>query len=86
MTNKIPIRHSAKVNKSLGIENQINEQLKKKRSESLSFSFFRLDIEHELFNCGGLIDGWFIDFLIHLKEVSKLTWVEFWTAPNSMYT
>ncbi|MDU0814639.1 MULTISPECIES: hypothetical protein [Bacillus amyloliquefaciens group] len=58
------------------------ELLKKKHEECLTFSFIYFNRTHELFNCGRVSDGWFLELFDSLKSISDLTKTQFLYDPK----
>ncbi len=51
--------------------------LEKKHEECMTFSFIYFNRTHELFNCGRVSDGWFLNLFDCLKTISDLTKQQF---------
>jgi hypothetical protein len=71
-----PQKNFSIVGKPIPILHEDIENLRKRRSEKLLFSFRFVDRNHEAFNLGGICESWFISLLDGLKEVSDLTWTQ----------
>lgn len=79
--NALKIPKAEKPNKSQLTQKFLTDEqidlLNKKHEESLSFSYIYFNRDHELFNCGGTSNGWFVELFETLKNVSHLTKKEF---------
>lgn len=54
------------------------DEIEKLRKAPILFSFHFFDSSDKLFNCGNTDSGWFLHLLENVREISKITKMEFW--------